>query len=65
MPGAPGRVVTLEHSPGTRCWGVAYLLAGTYEEQQKALKARRHASCSLADQTRHVHAATTVTCYVP
>ena len=40
VPGAPGRVVTLKHCPGARCWGVAYLLAGTYEEQQKTLKVR-------------------------
>ena len=46
VPGAPGRVVTLEHSTGKRCWGVAYLLAGTYEEQQKTLKVCQHASCS-------------------
>ncbi|CAL8465075.1 g4610 [Coccomyxa elongata] len=37
-PEAPGRVVTLELRPGERCWGAAYLLAGTYEEQQKTLQ---------------------------
>ncbi len=37
-PEAPGRVVTLESRPGERCWGAAYLLAGTYEEQQKTLQ---------------------------
>ena len=37
VPGAPGRVVTLEHAPGARCWGAAYLLAGDYEQQQKTL----------------------------
>ena len=36
-PEAPGRVVTLEHAPGSQCWGAAYLLAGTYDEQQKTL----------------------------
>ena len=42
-PEAPGRVVTLEASPGDRCWGAAYLLAGSYEEQQKTLQVRSSA----------------------
>jgi hypothetical protein len=37
-PGAPGRVVTLEASPGARCWGAVYLLAGTVEQQRKTLQ---------------------------
>jgi cation transport regulator ChaC len=36
-PDAPGRVVTLEHTPGGQCWGAAYLIAGTYDEQQETL----------------------------
>ena len=36
-PEAPGRVVTLEHAPGRQCWGAAYLIAGTYDEQQETL----------------------------
>ena len=36
-PEAPGRVVTLEHTPGGQCWGAAYLIAGTYYEQQQTL----------------------------
>ena len=36
-PEAPGRVVTLEQAPGRQCWGAAYLIAGTYDEQQKTL----------------------------
>lgn len=36
-PEAPGRVVTLEEAPGRQCWGAAYLIAGTYDEQQKTL----------------------------
>ncbi|EIE20454.1 ChaC-like protein [Coccomyxa subellipsoidea C-169] len=38
IPEAPGRVVTLEASPGDCCWGAAYLLAGSYEEQQNTLQ---------------------------
>ncbi len=36
-PEAPGRVVTLEEAPGSQCWGAAYLIAGTYDEQQNTL----------------------------
>ena len=36
-PEVPGRVVTLEQAPGRQCWGAAYLIAGTYDEQQKTL----------------------------
>lgn len=39
-PEAPGRVVTLEHRAGSQCWGAAYLLAGSYDEQQKTLAVR-------------------------
>ena len=35
--------MTLEASPGDRCWGAAYLLAGSYEEQQKTLQVRSSA----------------------
>jgi len=37
-PGAPGRTVTLEHSPEHAVYGAAYLLSGTAEEQQSTLK---------------------------
>ena len=33
-------MVTLEHEPGSQCWGAAYLIAGTYDEQQKTLAVR-------------------------
>ena len=36
-PEAPGRVVTLEHTPGGQCWGAAYLISGTFDEQQETL----------------------------
>ena len=48
VPGAPGRVVTLQHAPGMRCWGAAYLLAGDYEQQKKTL-AVIFPSCSHAE----------------
>lgn len=39
VPGAPGRVVTLEATPGARCWGAVYLIAGSIEQQRKTLQA--------------------------
>ena len=29
--------MTLEEAPGSQCWGAAYLIAGSYDEQQKTL----------------------------
>ncbi|KAK9803126.1 hypothetical protein WJX73_008488 [Symbiochloris irregularis] len=34
----PGRTVTLERAPGCQTWGVAFRLAGDFEEQQETLK---------------------------
>jgi cation transport regulator ChaC len=33
VPGAPGRVVTLVAEPGSRCWGMAYRVAGAERER--------------------------------
>ena len=35
---APGRVVTMIQDPDSVCWGTAFLLAGSFEEQKKELE---------------------------
>ena len=51
-PEAPGRVVTLEHAHGSRCWGAAYLIAGTYDEQQKTLAVSPRVQAFLSKEVR-------------
>jgi len=37
-PGAPGRTVTLEESPGAVCWGAAFLYEESPEEEARVMK---------------------------